>query len=253
MSNTSNFPFIYREGITVKYAKRKRSGAIANIRVMFEKQMLDETDTNILLHLQKYVFLNSFLLKTLLDRQMEECTTTFCNSHLKQLENLGFVTRFQFFYTDKAGNERTTPFVYTLTANGRKIFPVKYDESFDTVMDIDCVQRRLSFNQFHIMLEGQYGSSLLYSSYLFGREYDGLYKVMSNGKPIIFYVFSIRQGEDWEKQYLKRIRGFKDYISDAGVSYSGLIVICENEYQSLRAERSRNGDKEISSLDVYYL
>lgn len=253
MSNNSIFPFVYREGIAAKYIARKRTAPFGNIRVMFEKQMLDETDTNILLHLQKYVYLNAYLIKTLLSRQLAECTTEFCNTHLKQLEKLGFVTRFQFLYTDKSNKEHSTPFVYTLTANARKIFPVKNDESFNTIMDIDCVQRRLSFNQFHIMLEGQYGSTLLYSSYLFGREYDGLYKVMSNGKPIIFYVFSIRQGEDWEKQYLRRIRGFKDYITESGVSYSGLIVICESEYQSLKAERCRYGDREIVSLDVYYV
>lgn len=250
---TSSFPFVFRDGIYAKYAKRNRVGTIKNIRALFEKHFLDEIDTEILLHLQKYVYLNAFLIRTLLGRSLEKCTPEFCKTRLKKLERMGFIVRFQFFYQDDNNIEHATPFVYNLSEAGRRIFPIKDDKSFDITMDIDCVQRRLSYNQFHIMLENQYGSALTYSSYLFGNEYDGLYKLQSNNMPLIFYVFSIRSGHEWEKNYLKRLRKFKASICDTGLSYSGLIVICENEYQSLRAERCRSGDSSLLDIDIYYI
>lgn len=249
-----SFPFVFRKGIYARYFNKNKKGAIKNIRMMFEKQFLDEIDTSIILHLQKYVYLNAFLLKTLLSRQIEKCTSSFCKVRLKKLEKLGFIVRFQFIYNDEMDIEHATPFVYCLSTSARKIFPIKYDQSFDNnIMDIDYVQRRLSFNQFHIMLEGQYGDTLKFSSYLFGREYDGLYKLSYNNCPLIFYVFSIRTTDGWEKKYLDRLREFKTHVTSANLSFSGLLVVCEYEYQALKAERARSGDKELSDIDIYYI
>lgn len=250
----SSFPFVYHEGISARFLNKKKNGSAKNIRVLFEKHFLDEKDTAILLHLQKYVYLNAFLLRTLLGRQLNECTPSFCNTRLKKLEKMGFVVRFQFFYTDDKGSEHATPFVYCLSVAGRKVFPIKNDLSFEkNIMDIDCVQRRLSFNQFHIMFEGQYEQALLYSSYVFDNTYDGLYKLNTNNKPFIFYVISIRSTTGWKQKFIERLRNFDNFASMTGVSYSALLVICENEYQALIAERSRRGDSSLNKLDIYYV
>lgn len=254
MADKSGFPFVFHEGIYVRFLKKYKGGTIKNIRTMFEKQFLDEVDTAIILHLQKYVYLNAFLIRTLLSRQLEECTPSFCKARMKKLEKLGFIARFQFIYNDEREVEHATPFIYCLSTSAIKLFPIKHDKSFENNhMDIDCVQRRLSFNQFHIMLEGQYGDALKFSSYLFGREYDGLYKLSYNNSPLIFYVFSIRSTGGWEKKYLDRLREFKTHITGAKLSLSGLIVVCEYEYQSLKAERARSGDKELGGINVYYV
>lgn len=254
MADTRAFPFVYHEGIFARFLNKSKSGPIKNIRMMFEKQFLDEVDTAIMLHLQKYVYLNAFLMRVLLNRQLEECKPEFCKSHLNKLEKLGFIVRFQFIYNDDKKIEHATPFVYCLSSSARKLFPVKYDLSFeDNIMDIDCVQRRLSFNQFHIMLEGQYGDTLDYSSYVFGKEYDGLYKLRCSGTPLIFYVFSIRSSNGWEKKYLEQLRSFNRHVVKGGFSFSGIIIVCEYEYQSLKAERARSGDKTLNDLDIYYI
>lgn len=254
MEKTNVFPFVAHEGIVARFFKKSKSGPITNIRVMFEKQFLDEVDTAIMIHLQRYVYLNAFLTRTLLGRQLEECKPEFCKNHLKKLEKLGFVGRFQFIYTDDKKIEHATPFIYYLSDSARKLFPVKGDLSFEqNMMDIDCVQRRLSFNQFHIMLEGQYGEALTYSSYVFDKEYDGLYKMQSSGAPLILYVFSIRSTEGWESKFLERLRSFKKQALAGGFSFSGLIVVCEYEYQSLKAERTRSGDRSLEDLDIYYV
>lgn len=254
MGKTHSFPFVSHEGIHARFLNKSKGGPIKNIRSLFEKQFLDEVDTSILLHLQKYVYLNAFLIMTLLSRQFEEVKSEFCKNHLKKLERLGFVVRFQFIYNDDKNIQHATPFVYCLSDSARKLFPIKDDLSFEkNIMDIDCVQRRLSFNQFHIMLEGQYGDSLTYSSYVFGKEYDGLYKMQCAGSPFVFYVISIRSTEGWEKKYLERLRVFKKHAHNGGFSYSGIIVVCEYEFQSLKAERSRSGDKTLEDLDIYYV
>lgn len=254
MSDKKRFPFVYHEGIYVKFLNKYKHGAIKNIRMLFERQFLDDVDTAILLHLQKYVYINAFLLYVLLDRQMVECNLSFCKNRLSKLEKLGFVVRFQFIYPDDRGVEHATPFVYCLSSNARKLFPVSFDQSFENnIMEIDCVQRRLSFNQFHIMLEGQYEKALKFSSYQFGREFDGLYKLTFNNQPLVFYAFSIRSNEGWEKQYLNRVRQLKEYIIGANLSFSAILVICEYEYQALRAERVRSGDKGLCNLDIYYV
>lgn len=254
MPSKQTFPFVFHDGVYAKFSKKKNAGMIKNIRVMFEKQFLDVVDTDIMLHLQKYIYLNSFLIRTLLKRKLGECTTDFCNEHLKKLEKLGFVVRFQFVYKGDDGKEHATPFVYALSVSAKKLFSVKGDKSYvDSYMDVDCVLRRLAYNQFHIIFEGQYEGALSYSSYVFDAEYDGLYKLKSKDLPIIFYAISIRNSIDWEKRYLDRLRTLREHIKAAGLSYSGIIVICESEYQSLRAERCRSGDKELSSMDVYYL
>lgn len=254
MVKTQMFPFVYRESSFPRYTKKSGIKPIINIRAMFEQHFLDEIDTAILLHLQKYVYLNAFLIRTLLSRELEKCTPEYCSLRLKNLEKLGFVVKFQFVYTDDKMVEHSTPFVYNLSVSGRKLFPITEDKSFnDNIMDIDCVQRRLAYNQFHIMLENQYHHALEYSSYAFGRQYDGLYKLKTNTSPVIFYVISIRSSNEWAKGYLNRLRNLKLHIESAGLSYSGIIVVCENEMQSLKAEKSRSGDKELGNLDVYYV
>lgn len=253
MAITQVFPFIFHKGINIRFTRKNTAGTIKDFRIMFEKNFLDEKDTTILLNLQKYIYLNAFLLRTLLNRQIE-CNAEFCNSRLKKLEKLGFVIRFQFYYSDENNMEHATPFVYCLSSSARKIFPIKEDKSFnDNMIDIDCIQRRLSFNQFHIMLEKQYENALQYSSYIFSNEYDGIYKMQSSGKPVIFYVISIRSTEGWGKKYLDKLRCFNNQVTIAKISYSGLIIICENEMQAIKAERSRSGDKEIKDLDIYYI
>ncbi len=251
MDKTHLFPFTYHEGMQLSYHEPKKKLFI-DIKLMFERNQLQPEDTAILHMLQKYCYMNAYLIRMILNQQMQECTQNYCSKHLKKLEELGLVKRFQFIYTI-GGNKRGTPFVYELTAKAKKLFRVK-ENSFDQDnLDINKILSLLSFNQFHIMFEKQMSTSLLHSSYHFDSYSDGMYKFMSNGKPVIFYLFTIRSHVGWKEKFLERLRKLKAHIEQNMMTYSGIIVVCENEMQSLAAERYRMSDETLRTADIYYM
>lgn len=249
-----SFPFVYHDGIKIKYKKSSGVYSLKKLRTMFEFYAIDDIDMSILIDLQKYLFLNAYLIKILLSRHISECKGEFCNNRLQQLEKKGFVTKFQFVYVDDNQVEHATPFVYRLSEAAHKIFEIRIDKKRnDSMFDVDYVQRRLAFNQFHIMLENQYHDEIRYSHYAVRKEYDGIYRFSVNGSLLLFYVFAIRGTENWEKNYLEKIRVFKNYTKENQLPVSALLVICEYEMQALKAEKSRMGDVELKDLSVYYL
>lgn len=245
-----HYPFHYHEGITIARSITKSKVTI-NLKELFASHELVEIDTQILYMLCQYEYLNAFLIYTLIKQNNVTCNLNFIKHRLVFLGTRGLVQRFQFKYFDKQKKEHRTPFIYESTYKIKQLFRKCFKNKL--VEDIDTILRQISYNQFHILLEQQLGTCLDYSVMHFDKESDGTYSFYSHGKSVLFYVFSIRYGDNWLIKYSKRLISCINYIKDTLCSYTGILVICENEVQGMLAEKYRRSIVECKDASVYYL
>lgn len=250
MIEQKHYPFSYHSGMKTIYYKPKKNIYI-DIKRLFSNHELSEEDTLILHMLCKYKYLNAFLIRILLEENMTICTQCFVSKRLLFLESRGLINRFQFCYNDVEDKEHKTPFVYEAAYKTKQLFLKKFPVSVEE--SIDSILRRISYNQFHIFLEKQMSSALKISSPHFDGLSDGTYSVLSQGNILSFYVFSIRNTENWCKSFHKRLKSLLEYLRDNSLSFSAIIIICENEMQSLAAEQYRKSVSSIKDASVYYV
>lgn len=251
MNTPKHYPFRYHKDMKMVRFEPKNK-IIIDIKRLFSEHKITEEDTRILNMLCKYEYLNAFLIRILMEQTLSTCNQNFINKRLSFLEANGLVQRFQFKYTDIDGKEHSTPFIYEAAYKTKKLFLKRVA----VVPDLDIVTtilRRIAFNQFHIFFEKQMAGALKYSVAHFNGKSDGTYRFFSQGKPTSFYVFSIRSEDNWNKTYLNRLRNLLEHMKTNSLSCSGIIVICENEMQSLTAEQYRKSVAECSKAPVYYI
>lgn len=250
MSEQKHYPFSYHQGMGIVRCKPKKS-ITSDIKRLFSNHEVSEDDTLILHSLCKYKYLNAFLIRILLEQHMASCNQNYVNKRLLFLESRGLINRLQFNYIDTCGKEHKTPYVFEAAYKTKQLFQKRVNVAPEE--DLDCILRNISFNQFHIFLEKQLGNALRMSSPHFNSLSDGAYSVFSNNKRISFYVFSIRSVENWQKTFLSRLDSLLEYLRNNSISFSAIIVICENEMQSLIAERYRMSVKDVKDAAVYYI
>ena len=224
---------------------------ITDLKKLFSEHQLEESDTIILSVLSKYEYLNDFLIRVLLEQNHISCNQNFVTKKLAFLEARDLIRRFQLWYKDEEGKEHCTPFIYEASYKSKKFFlnhvTIKPEET------VEAILRRLSYNQFHIFLSKQMAGALTFSSIHFDGKSDGTYRFTSQGKIVTFYAFSQRLTDEWKTTYIDRLKNFKQHMQQNGLTCSGVIVICENEMQSIQAEQYRKSVEECNNLPIYYI
>ena len=251
MIKPKHYPFSYHKGMQLVRFEPKNK-MFTDIKRLFAEHKLTETDTIILNALCKYEYLNTFLIRTLLEQTLNPCTQSFINKRLSFLESKGLVQRFYFQYIDNDGKPHNTPFIYEATYRTKQLF-LKKVQVVPNLDIVTTILRHISFNQFHIFLEKQMAEVLKFSAAHFNDKSDGTYRFLSHGKPASFYVFSIRSEDNWNKAFLNRLRSLLAYMKANNLTCSGIIVICENEMQSLTAEQYRKSASECTNAPIYYI
>lgn len=245
-------PFTYHGNDEIVYEPVKNS-KIKSLRALFEQRMLLNADGRIMYYIDKYTYLNAFLIRNLLTLEME-CTQEFCKNRLNHLVKLGLITRFRSIHTDTFGKKHGSVYFYHFTQKGRALFAktnaVKSKE-IDEIPDIGDVLRQIAYNQLHIMLHVVYGPSVN-QLYHYGKTYyDGQVNLTSSGKKASFCIITLRAEctENWKEQYNARLLESQNQKMPP----KAFIVLCETELQALEAERYRKCSAELAQLSICYL
>lgn len=243
-------PFAYHENSTIRYDIIKPTKGIQSIRNLFERRLINDKDAAILECISTYGYLNAHLIRNILSQQME-CNETFCKEHLAKLVKCDLLVRMRIVYKDIYARTHESPYFYSLSERGRKLFGSK-NEGAETHSALDIL-KTMAFNQFYIKIKNCYKSTMINAAYCMKNSalpYDGRLFFDSRGKKISMNVITIRQQEGWQKEYLDKLRTQK---LRSGTGCSAILVLCETELQALEAEKSRKSVKELAEEEVCYM
>lgn len=243
-------PFAFHKDSSIRFDNIKPAKGLQNIRSLFEKRMIKEPESAVLDAINTYGYLNAFLIRLLVEQRME-CTQSFCKELLAKMVKLGLLCRFRIVYNDIDKKEHASSYIYTFSERGRKLFG-RQKESMEEIDSLD-VLTTLAFNQFYIMTKHTYRDALTNAVYCNKNDvmpYDGRIQFLSNGKAVRLDVLTIRQNEQWEKEFLKKL---KKQITYTATKSSAVLVLCETELQALSAERARKSVKELNEIEICYL
>lgn len=242
-------PFAFHGNEKIKYETTQTKKSVS-IRSMFERRMLLDVDGKILHFIERYTYLNAFLIRNLLAAEME-CKPEFCRERLKHLVKLGLLTRFRISHEDRFGKAHASSYFYMFSEKGRSLYLKENRRKEETAEPDACdVLRHTAFNQLYIMLYLIYGPSCVNQVYRYGNmAYDGQVQFKSMGNSTSFHILSLRTNETWKEEFIARLlEGQKQKMP-----CKSLMVLCETELQSLEAERLRKTVAEVSKLNICYL
>lgn len=243
-------PFAFHGNEKIKYDVVPASKTIS-IRNMFERRLLLDADGKILHFIEKYTYLNAYLIRNLLAAEME-CKDTFCRERLNHLVKLGMLSRFRITHEDRFGITHASSYFYTFSEKGRGLYlKEKHRKKENEVMPSpDDVLRHTAFNQLYIMLYLIYGPSCVNQVYRYGNKaYDGQVQFTSMGKSASFHVLSLRTNDNWKETYIARLLESQKQK----IPCKSFIVLCETELQTLEAEKYRKTVQEVAKLNICYL
>jgi len=246
-------PFLYHGNDEIVYEPMKNS-KVKSLRSLFEQRMLLKADGRILYYIDKYAYLNAYLIRSLLSLETE-CSPEFCKNRLNHLVKLGLLTRFRTMHSDSFGKKRGSVYFYQFTEKGRSLFAktnVATSKEYEDVSDAGDVLRRVAYNQLHIMLYIVYGPNCVNQLYHYGKTYyDGHVRFTSNGKEVSFHILTLRANctENWKELFNARL--FESQRQK--LPPKSFLVLCETELQALEAEKYRKCIAELTGLNICYL
>lgn len=242
-------PFAYHGNEKIKYDVVSISKTVS-IRNMFERRMLLDIDGKILHFIERYTYLNAYLIRNLLAAEME-CKPSFCRERLNHLVKLGLLSRFRITHEDRFGKTHASSYFYSFSEKGRGLYlKENHKGSEDIVPEPGEILRHAAFNQLYIMLHLVYGPNCVNQVYRYGNNaYDGQVQFTSLGKSASFHIMSLRTNENWKELYVSRLlESLKQRIP-----CKSFIVLCETELQALEAEKYRKTVAEVSKQNICYL
>ena len=241
-------PFAHHGDEVIKYDVVQKSKTLS-IRNMFERRLLLDVDGKIMYYIDKYTYLNAYLIRNLLASEME-CKPEFCRERLNHLVKLGLLSRFRITHGDKFGKTHASSYFYSFSEKGRSLYRKEKKRADAELPDAGDVLRQVAFNQLYIMLYLIYGPSCVNQVYRYGNKaYDGQVQFSSMGRNTSFHIMSLRTNEQWKETYVSRLlEGQKQKIP-----CKAYIVLCETELQALEAERYRKSVADVSKLNICYL
>lgn len=243
-------PFAYHGDDEIKYDVMTAKKPIS-IRNMFERRMLLDADAKILHFIERYQYLNAYLIRNLLAAEMQ-CTPVFCRERLNHLVKIGLLSRFRIIHNDKFGKKHASSYFYSFSEKGRGLY-LKEGRKKEQAADIPEageVLRHAAFNQLYIMLHLIYGPGCVNQVYRYGNKaYDGKVQFASMGKNTSFHILSLRTKEGWKENYVERLMESQRQK----LPCTSFIVLCETELQALEAERYRKTVPEVTQIGICYL
>lgn len=255
-------PFLYFDDMTytitqkkgilkAKFRKEKKTGAFPAIY------------SDILFILQKYQYLNAYLLReAVLQKNFYSCDTIAFRKILKKMVSKGYLIQYEFHHKGEDGTVHGSPFIYTLSEAGERCViyeggtPIEIKKDFDLI----TVLNHLAFNQYYILFQKQFQTNKniiiqeYYGSICKKSKVQGYMKIkISQQASIQLFVFSIRQSKDWNQQYLGHLRAIVSYLNKNTCSCPLVLTICETEQQAMKAEKYRSCCKELNELETYFV
>lgn len=272
-------PFSYFHGMKYELTK-KRDCTIRDIHNLIKKGIFTDKHYAIIRVLYDYTYLNAFLIREAVAIETDNkiiLTAASCRQILKSLVNEGVLLQYSFSHIDAEGKLKGSPFIYKLSPGGirymkgHSLNKNKILKLFDTIKKEDerpfsivPTLNLLTMNQFHIM----FMKSFRNKPYLYDVKYYKVFEIRK--KPIVFpgvyelkmpqfgctltlFVYSIRTNDGWAREHLDMLRKIKDCTEYYNMSGIGVLVVCETEYQAMRAQRYKSCEAELKDLDVFYI
>lgn len=243
-------PFAFHGNDQVIYEQAAQT-KLSSIRNLFEQRMLTNADGRILYYIDKYTYLNAYLIRSLLAKEME-CQPSFCRDRLSHLYKIGLLCRFRIEHKDAFGKAHRTPYFYAFSQRGRSLYTKAEEKksSQERIPEAGEILRQVAYNQLHIMLDLIYGPNCLNQIYRYGSSvYDGQVSFSSLGKKITFNILTLRTNESWKTDFAEKLKKSQTQK----VPCSNFLVLCENELQALEIEKYRRTIAEIATLNICYL
>lgn len=239
-------PFLYREGLTWKEQRGKRSGTLA-IKKMILSRQIDTLETYILEGLCKYRFLGGYMLRKYISirENKPELGRDAFRKRIRWLVENGFVRQFEFF-----DGTNGSSFIYALDESGVRFLHMSKGETApDEIAEMkpEQVLNDLVCNQFLISLQSQYGSCV--RDVEVGEE-SSFILMLPEDKMVEVYVFAVRDSDHYRKYFLRHLRKINEESQDKDRT---VFVFCETEYQAMQCAKYKGGDVSLCDMDVYYM
>lgn len=239
-------PFLYREGLTWKEQRGKRSGMLT-IKKMIISHQIDTLETYILEGLCKYRFLGGYMLRKYISirENKPELGRDAFRKRIRWLVENGFVRQFEFF-----DGTNGSSFIYALDESGVRFLHMSKGETApDEIAEMkpEQVLNDLVCNQFLISLQSQYGSCV--RDVEVGEE-SSFILMLPEDKMVEVYVFAVRDSDHYRKYFLRHLRKINEESQDKDRT---VFVFCETEYQAMQCAKYKGGDVSLCDMDVYYM
>lgn len=242
-------------------AKKKRGKPLSEKQ--YENAMktgeFQKVHGEILAAMYQYGYLNSFLLRQILP---EAYPPEYVTRSIKWLMSNGFLMQYEFSHSE-GNRESVSPRVYSLSASGqsaaKKTGQIPFcfqnpvlSKNF-SIHDCLCT---LAYNQFHVFFckaFGEYAATEYYSHIWRETGIPGAYLISSKRGQIVFYVFALRQMEQWESQCLEKLRKLKS-AQDRDAAPSGIVIcICDMDILANEIQKLKCCEKELKAIPMYYV
>lgn len=258
-------PFIYYKDMTVVHT-RSRDCSKAILHKMIQHGDFSKIHEDILKIVYSYTYLNAFLIRVRLAYlyKSEIIDATKFRSLLRSMVKNGLLVQHECSYTDEKGIKRGTPFFYSVSGGGLRHVKEQRAWSFsllrkEPIFSIKRALQILAENQFDILFERQYakGPAMAYTDFNGSISNETSLRLLyglrlPHNAKLELFVFSVRDDEDWLRDYRSKLKEAQSFASFHGIDNFSILVICENEWMSMAAQRYKDTDKDLNALDVFY-